>query len=258
MPYYKPVISPIARFIRRRWRPFAYRGTGFTCPLCGGTFRRRAEGEGKNCPGCGCPDRARLFWLYLEREWPRFFEDPAVLIEFAPIPILEKRLRMLPNLKYLSSDPYEPEAMIRLDLRDLDLPDESFDYVICMHVLAHIANDRKAMREMLRILRPGGVAFIMTPVDDDRAVTFEDPCIIDPREKSKIYGHSDYVRTYGRDFTDRLRESGFDVAVVRPARDLDEATLKTCDLWDDVIYVSRRPLPVASDRSTVPSGPGSG
>src|SRR6185312_11757608 len=107
------------------------------------------------CPGCDCPARARFLWLYLRDEWAEMFTEPVRLLQFAPIPSLDARLREQPNLRYLSGDLQEPEAMVRLDLTHLDLPDESFDFVICMHVLAHISNDRKAMREMLRVLRPG-------------------------------------------------------------------------------------------------------
>jgi SAM-dependent methyltransferase len=196
---------------------------------------------GLYCPGCGCPDRARFLWLYLEREWPGLFSEPLRLLQFAPIPSLDRRLREQPNLRYLSGDLHEPEAMVRLDLTALDLPDESFDAVICMHVFAHISNDRKAMREMFRILRPGGVAFVMTPIDEALETTFEDPCVVSPAEKTRVYGDFDYVRTYGRDFIDRLRQAGFDVSIVQAAEKFDEAAFRTHGLWDDRIFVSHRP-----------------
>jgi SAM-dependent methyltransferase len=166
-------------------------------------------------------------------------------LHVAPDQALESRFRKERNLRYLSGDPYEPEGMIRLDLTDLALPDECFDVVLCVHVLPHIPNDRRAMREMARVLRTGGVALIMAPIDDARETTFEDPWVIDPRVRTEVFGEFDFVRVYGQDFVDRLRGAGFDVTVVRPAEDLDEPTLRTYGLWNERIYVCRR-LPRAA------------
>jgi SAM-dependent methyltransferase len=131
--------------------------------------------------------------------------------------------------------------MIRLDLTDLALPDESFDIVVCLHVLAHIPNDRKAMREMLRVLRPGGVALVMSPVDDGRETTLEEPWVIDPKLRTEAFGDVDFVRAYGPDFVDRLRGAGFDVTVDHPAGRFDEQTRRTYGLWDERIFICRRP-----------------
>jgi SAM-dependent methyltransferase len=238
MPYYKPVISPIVRFIRRLWYPWAYRGTGVFCPLCRREFRSFVN---KACPGCGCGPGGRLMWLYLQDEWPGLFRDEMALIQFAPIPALDRRLREHANIRYLSADLYEPEAMVRLDLTHLDLPDECFDIVICMHVLAHISNDRQAMREIFRILRPGGFALITTPLNDELPVTYEDPCIIDPEARDEAYGEWDFVRMYGRDFVDRLQEAGFDVEIVRPCEKLDKPTIQKHGLFpDERVYICRR------------------
>src|SRR5262249_51628982 len=117
--YYKPVISPIARFVRARWRPLAYRGTGVRCPICRRDFRSFVSMAVGSCPGCGSPARARFLWLYLERHWPGLFRDPARLIQFAPLPGLDRAFRGQANLRYLSADLREPEAMVRLDLTHL-------------------------------------------------------------------------------------------------------------------------------------------
>ena len=96
------------------------------------------------------------------------------------------------------------------------------------------------MREIFRILRPSGVALIMTPLRSDLESTYEDPCFINARERVKAFGAGDFVRKYGRDFVDRLKQAGFDVEIVQPADKLDEAVQRTHGIWNDRIYVCRR------------------
>jgi SAM-dependent methyltransferase len=202
-----------------------YRGTGVWCPICERSFRSFVKNAPTGpCPGCASSSRTRLLWLYLRSDWGEIFTEPLGLLHIAPDQALETRFRKEPSLRYLSGDPFEPEGMIRLDLTNLALPDECFDVVLCVHVLAHIPNDRQAMAEMVRVLRPGGVALVMSPVDDARETTFEDPWVIDPKERTKLFGEWDFVRVYGRDLIDRLRGAGFDVTVVHPAEKLNELT----------------------------------
>ncbi len=131
--------------------------------------------------------------------------------------------------------------MVQLDLTNLNLPDQCFDVVICLHVLAHISNDRRAMREIFRVLRPGGVSLIMTPMNTSTQKTEEDPTIIAPKERDKAFGEWDFVRVYGLDFVDRLKEAQFEVQIVKPAHQLDGAKLKAMGVWNDQIFVCRRP-----------------
>ena len=240
LPYYKPFLSPIARSLRRVWESLAYRGAGVVCPVCECSFRQFVKGPNGVCPGCGAPDRSRLLWFYLQNDRPDLLTGSRSVLQIAPDRGLEPRLRSLSSIRYLSGDPHEPEAMIRLDLTNLNLPDECFDVVICVHVLAHISNDRKAMREIFRILRPTGVALIMTPVFSDLEITYEDPCIVNPRERRKKFGAWDFVRKYGPDFVDRLKQAGLDVEIVQPADKLDKAVQRRHGIWNNRIYVCRR------------------
>ena len=101
----------------------------------------------------------------------------------------------------------------------------TFDVVVCNHVLEHVPEDRKAMRELQRILKPGGWAVLLVPFDQDRAVTYEDWAIVDPDERERAFGQFDHVRVYGRDYVDRLSDAGFEVSVVRYGDELDEQTV---------------------------------
>lgn len=100
-------------------------------------------------------------------------------------------------------------------LTDIRYPDESFDVILCSHVLEHVQDDRKAMREFHRVLKPDGWAILLVPITADK--TFEDPSIVDPQARLAAFGQEDHVRRYGPDYIDRLREAGFTVEVTRPA-----------------------------------------
>jgi ubiquinone/menaquinone biosynthesis C-methylase UbiE len=101
-----------------------------------------------------------------------------------------------------------------VDVTDIDFPDASFDAIFCNHVLEHVPDDRLALREIRRVLRPGGWASLLVP-DVDRPVTDEDPTVTDPHERLRRFGQRDHVRRYGYDYVDRLREAGFVPEVVK-------------------------------------------
>jgi SAM-dependent methyltransferase len=236
VPYYKPLLSPVARATRRVWFRWKYSGSGVTCPVCKGEFKSYVGGETGHCPGCETRDRCRLMWLFLRDQRPELLGDSKAILQIAPDPGLERLFRNMQGIRYLSGDLHEPEALVRLDLTALDLPDMCFDLVICIHVLAHISNDRKAMREIHRVLRPGGIALIMTPLAIDRDETYEDPCIIGPDARDKAYGEWDFVRIYGRDLEERLKEANFNVEQLCPADNLSDDQRRVHGVWNDRIF----------------------
>jgi SAM-dependent methyltransferase len=164
------------------------------------------------CPSCGARDRQRHLWLYLERK-TNLFVDRLRVLHFAPERIFEEKLRSRPNLEYVSTDLARERADVKADITNLPFPDESFDVVLCSHVLEHVLDDRKAMRELHRVLRPDGWALVLVPIDFSREETYEDPTIVAPAERERSFGQADHVRVYGRDFPARLEEAGFGVRV---------------------------------------------
>ncbi|MGA7306640.1 MAG: class I SAM-dependent methyltransferase [Rhodothermales bacterium] len=112
---------------------------------------------------------------------------------------------------YVSADLFDPEAMVQMDVTDIQYPDASFDVIVCNHVLEHVDNDMKAMQEFHRTLKGDGWAILSVPIGANP--TFEDPSITDPKERLRLFGQEDHVRNYGPDFADRLRAAGFKVDV---------------------------------------------
>jgi SAM-dependent methyltransferase len=142
----------------------------------------------------------------------------ARVLHVAPEPGLARRLRAL-DIDYLSVDLDSPHAMKRCDITAIPEPDGAFDVVICNHVLEHIPDDRQAMRELRRVLRPGGLAVLQHPVYD-RPDTYEDFSVVDPAERLRVFGQEDHVRIYGWDMLDRLRAAGFeDIVAPEPWHD---------------------------------------
>jgi SAM-dependent methyltransferase len=219
--YRPPLPQPLALF---------YRGDRVECPCCGRTARKfaptiRPVGPNRpsaRCPHCGARDRQRYLRLYLERK-TNLLVDHLRVLHFAPERIFEKWLSAQPNLDYVTTDLERPRAMVKADITELPFPDDSFDVILCSHVLEHVVEDRKAMRELYRVLRPGGWALVLVPIDFDRSETFEDPAVVAPADRERLFGQADHVRVYGRDFAERLAEAGFTVRVEDYRRELGEA-----------------------------------
>ena len=199
------------------------------CPVCGTVADAFLPGGRPDrprpdcrCPGCGSLERHRAFWLFY-RERTGLFADALRMLHVAPEPCLAKRFRRLPNITYLSADLNPAKAMIALDLTQSTLPDNGFDVIHASHVLEHISDDVAAMRELHRMLSPGGLALLAVPVWGD--TTQEDPAITDPAERARRYGQADHVRMYGRDgiLQQRLRTAGFSVTEDRLIKDMEPA-----------------------------------
>jgi SAM-dependent methyltransferase len=197
------------------------------CPVCERWSRRfHSYGYVKRkdaaCPRCGSLERHRLVWLHFARATNLFDGQPKRVLHIAPEGSLEARLRKVLGDGYLSAD-LEPGAMVQMDICDIRYPDASFDAVFCSHVLEHVPDDRRAMRELRRVLRPSGFGVLQVPISVERTV--EDPSISDPAERMRLFGHPDHVRRYGHDYVDRLREAGFRVSVREPRDIVQEKDL---------------------------------
>jgi Methyltransferase domain len=196
-----------------------YRGTARWCPVCQQSARRFLRfgpvvaREDARCPHCGALERHRLVWLYWVNRTELFDGKPKRMLHVAPEQCFERRLRARLGAGYLAADLLDPHTMERMDITDIQYPDESFDVIYCSHVLEHVPDDRRAMRELHRVLKNDGWAMLLVPITADR--TMEDPTVTDPADRLRLYGQADHVRRYGPDYVDRLREAGFEVVITQ-------------------------------------------
>ena len=185
-------------------------------------------------------ERHRLLWLYLKNETD-FFSVEKKVLHFAPEQAFYKRFRKMSNLDYVTTDLNSPLADVKADICNLPFKDNEFDIILCNHVLEHIPDDRKAMEELYRILKPGGFGVFQIPQDLNRETTFEDDSITDKKERAKIFGQYDHVRIYGRDYFDKLRSVGFKVEEVDyTARLSEDDIIKYCLAKGEIIPVVKK------------------
>ncbi|HEX3698269.1 MAG TPA: methyltransferase domain-containing protein [Polyangia bacterium] len=240
-------LSPVFRSARRFVFQYLYAGNGAACPTCERSFRTwRKDPLIGACPYCGSDPRHRFLWLYLSQQW-KAGSKSVDLLHFAPEWCLRSRFQRDPRVaRYVTADQGAPGVDFHVDITATTFEDGCFGAIVCSHVLEHVPDDRKAMRELLRVLRPGGVAYIQVPLSGEMAHTDEDPAVTDPKERERRFGQFDHLRVYGRDVTDRLREAGFEVTEVRPRDLMDVGQMASQGLWDDVIFRCERPLPTGA------------
>tara|TARA_B100000767_G_scaffold275765_1_gene315248 strand:- start:3549 stop:4304 length:756 start_codon:yes stop_codon:yes gene_type:complete len=194
-------------------------GNRFTDPIDGSSYRKflpygyQELRKNALCPGTLSLERHRLLWLYLERE-TSFLDDSIKVLHVAPEQVFYKKFKSFSHWDYTTTDLFSPLADVKADLCDLPFKSNTYDLILCNHVLEHIPNDEKAIKEIYRILKPGGTAILQVPLDKNRNTTFEENSIVDPKERAKIFGQYDHVRIYGKDYYDRLISTGFEATAV--------------------------------------------
>jgi SAM-dependent methyltransferase len=189
------------------------------CPCCGAQYGDFApfRGPDRACWHCGSLERDRLLWLFFDRN-PELLAPGMRILHIAPEAPLRPRLERVAGL-YVSGDLTGTFGDEIIDITRLTFGGRTFDAVICNHVLEHVPDDRAAMRELRRVLAPGGWALLLVP-DDEAEHTVEDPSVVDGAARLALYGQEDHVRRYGRDYLDRLAEAGFAPEVIDLAAEL--------------------------------------
>jgi SAM-dependent methyltransferase len=181
------------------------------CSVCGHKGRFLAYGSPPRynalCWGCGCLERERL--IVLADKSKSIFSGKRIL-HFAPEPSLSNYIKNLKIEKYVTADLFKKDVDIKQDIENLTLVDNSFDVVICSHVLEHV-DDKKALAQMHKILVSGGVALLLTPIIEGWAQTYENSDVKSDRDREIYFGQNDHVRYFGYDFRDRIRGAGFNL-----------------------------------------------
>lgn len=252
----------------RKIKLSGYLGNEYRCTVCGVHLRafkpiwksylRKAQEVGYvyplssletfnmsaySCPACDASDRERLYALYLEGVFGSLDSQRRCrFVEFAPSIALRRKLQSYPFLEYRSADLFRKTVDDQIDITDMHpYADGSVDVFLCSHILEHVPDDRKAMNELYRILRPGGFGIVMVPIIHGLDQTHEDSAIDTPELRWKHYGQDDHVRQYGkRDFLARLGAAGFRVDQFGIAYFGDESFRRAGIANDSVLYVVRK------------------
>lgn len=232
----------ILKKFKRKVKLIRHKGDKFICPFCtygskdlkmiGRDFQviydKQIIGGGRRsagCYNCGSTDRERLILTYLKEELNIFDENKRKkILHIAPEENLSKELLKYGFDEYICGDIFTegysyPEYTVNINVLDIPYQENTFDYIICNHVLEHVPEDILAMRELRRVLKKGGIAILQVPISKNSAETFEDFTITDAEERKVIFGQSDHVRIYGQDYSDRLVKGGFKVERVNISKE---------------------------------------
>ncbi len=207
----------------------AFAGDRVACPCCDSQFRRfrSFNGPDRVCWVCGAMERHRVAWLYLDQN-PQLLRPGMRIVHVAPERVLRNRFRELPGVEYHAGDLTAEFGPERIDVTALPYETASIDAVICNHVLEHVPDDRKAMNEIRRVLKPDGWALLQVPglELEELEQTDEDPTVTDPAERLVRFGQDDHVRRYGRDYADRLAAAGLPAQLVYLDRTMPAAEVE--------------------------------
>ena len=250
----KKLISWLIRYVPRRYLQrmggfglkvlgIFYRGDTITCPICEKSFRKLLSYGRINsrpnalCPNCLSLERHRLIWVYL-KDTTGFFNSKLDVLHIAPEACFINRFEKIHGDRYITADIESPLAKVKMDIHEIPFQPNTFDAVLCNHVLEHVRDDIAAMREINRVLKPGGFAILQIPFFSPvTATTFEDNSITDPRERERIFGQDDHVRKYGTDYPRRIEQAGLRAIEDHYVDEIPEANRKKFALAKgEVIY----------------------
>jgi SAM-dependent methyltransferase len=200
--------------------PILYAGNRYEDPITGKTYRKflpygyggRAKRKNVLSPGSLSLERHRLLWLYL-KDKTDFFTKQHKMLHIAPEQCFYKFFKVQSNLNYITGDYNSPLADVRFDLHHAPFEANSFDVIFCNHVLEHVEDAEQCMRELYRIMKPGGWGIFQVPLDKTRYETYEDKSITSPEQRELHYWQKDHVRLFGLDYKDKLAAAGFNVTV---------------------------------------------
>jgi SAM-dependent methyltransferase len=229
----------LLRFFQRVQYKIAYnkyKGEGYVCNFCKASYSKfvpeypspeianaiysndviAGYGENVFCPACLSKNRERLVKDILENYLQ---VEKKNILHFSPEKHLFRYLQPLSNVTTVDIFPgfYKSidKKIMPGDATALSFPDDQFDLVIGNHILEHIPDDHKAMKEIYRVLRHGGVAILQCPWSASLSHTIEDPAISNADKQAELYGQSDHVRIYTlTDYVERLRGAGFSVKII--------------------------------------------
>jgi SAM-dependent methyltransferase len=226
-------------------RGVLYLGRRYKCPCCGWSLRAftgewslsSSNGDGY-CPRCNAKARHRRLWLYLQEHTDLLEGEEGRVLEIAPWWAISRRLQQLPHLSFVGIDLGRrgPHVTLLGDAAALPLEEDCIDSALCIHTLEHIERDLDAMRELHRVLKPGGWAIVSVPLRPE-GPTYEDPSVTDPEDRAREFGERSHVRFYGRDIEERLKNAGFSVHLDEPDRIAEDTRRRFGLRADETLFI---------------------
>ena len=223
-----------------------FRGNKFTDPINGKSYRKFLpygyvkQRDNALSPGTLSLERHRLLWLYLNNE-TNFFSKTLKVLHIAPEQCFYNLFKNLKNINYTTFDLNSPLADIKGDICNLPFKENSFDFILCNHVLEHINDDNKAMKELYRVLNKNGTAILQVPINQKSSKTFEDSSIVDKKERIEKFGQYDHIRLYGLDYFKKLESFGFKVDPLKYSKEFTESEIiKYGLIKDEIIPVCKK------------------
>lgn len=223
-----------------------YRGNEFTDPINGKSYRKFLpygyvkQRDNALSPGTLSLERHRLLWLYLNNE-TNFFSKTLKVLHVAPEQCFYKLFKNLKKINYTTFDLNSPLADIKGDICNLPFKENSFDFILCNHVLEHINDDNKAMKELYRVLNKNGTAILQVPINQKSSKTLEDSSIVDKKERIEKFGQYDHIRLYGLDYFKKLESFGFKVNPLKYSKEFTEGEIiKYGLIKDEIIPVCKK------------------
>lgn len=228
---------------------FFYSGDAVQCTVCGKSYKkflpygRITPRSNALCPNCLSLERHRLIWYYLTNH-TSFFKEKLHILHIAPEACFIDRFEKIHGEQYITADIESPLAKVKMDIHQIPFEENTFDVVLCNHVLEHVENDIKAVTEIIRVLKPGGFAILQVPFFPPLPEeTIEDTTITDKREREKLFGQDDHVRKYGLDYPKRLERAGLKVEEIDLFKTLSETDVNRFGFMKgEVIYIGNKVL----------------
>ncbi|RRQ46589.1 class I SAM-dependent methyltransferase [Chryseobacterium sp. SC28] len=204
----------------RRFIYIFYRGNSHQCPICEKKFRKflmNQRGE-KLCPSCGSMPRDRRLFIEFQKEFSG--KEKVRLLDFSPSRSLYRKLKSIKNIEYYPTDlSTDFISEYQYDITDLAVDERFFDFIFCYHILEHIDDDAKAMKELYRVLKSEGKIFVQTPFKEGEI--YEDPEVKTDEDRLKYFGQKDHVRIYSvNGLAKRLANAGFQVQIKTFGQDI--------------------------------------
>lgn len=234
----KKIVLRYEFLVRKAGYLMFYRGDKYYCNLCGNSLKAFIDGKPNEdfiCPACGSLSRTRILWDYLKKNGIETGAEKKRVLHFSPHRYLRRKLKSIPALIYTDSDYLSDDCTEKYDICDIAEEKDTFDMIICYHILEHIKPDVKAMSELYRVLKKDGRLLVQVPLAErfSEEETGEEKT---KAERAALYGQDDHVRWYTEPvLRERLTAAGFRVEKIHHQQAMPDREKVKANA-DDVIF----------------------